>query len=125
MDSKFPMHQDLLDLSDLFKRTEAFLIRVEKVVHRCTFRYKIKGILTPPDRIRLKKDAILIEGPTEGPMAPVVGLWILLGLLKRAGQGVRRGAEYRWPYMRSVVEGGWRMMKEGFMRILVSEAVKV
>ena len=56
---------------------------------------------------------------------PCGGAWRLLRLLKRAGQGVRRGAEYRWPHIRSGGEGGWTMVRVGLMRIWVSEAVKV
>ena len=47
----------------------------------------------------------------------------MVGLLKRAGQGVRGGAEHGWPHMRTGGEGGWRMVKVGLMRVSVNEAV--
>lgn len=73
------------------------------------------NILTPPDRIRLKKDDILIEGQ-RGRWA---GGWggEIVRLFKRAGQGERRGAEHGWPHMRTVGAGGWQMVKDGLMRI--------
>ena len=49
----------------------------------------------------------------------------IVGLLKRAGQGVRRGAECRWPYIRAGGEGGWRMVRMGLMRISVGEVAEV
>ena len=76
----------------------------------------LEGILTPPDRIRLKNDDIWIEGPID-----LFLVWWgvgIVGLLKRAVQGgERRGAGYRWPYMRTGGEGDWTMVKEDLMRI--------
>lgn len=39
-----------------------FNIRIEKTVHGCNCWCSIDGVLTPPDRIRLKNDDMLIEG---------------------------------------------------------------
>ena len=39
-----------------------FNTRIEKAVHEGLFKRRLKGILTPPERIRLKKEDILIVG---------------------------------------------------------------
>ena len=38
----------------------------EKTVHGCLFGCNMDRVLTPPDRMRLKKDDMLIEGPMVG-----------------------------------------------------------
>ena len=79
MDSTFPKSHGFVRSHRFTRRTQAFLIRVEKAVHRCAFWYDIRGILTPPDRIRLKKEDMLIEGLTKGPMALWWGVEIVGG----------------------------------------------
>lgn len=86
-----------------------------------SFGVTCKGVLTPPDRMRLKKDDILIEGP----MALLVGVLESVGLLKRTDQGARRAAVYGGPHIWTGGEGGWRMMSVCLMGKSVSKAAKV
>ncbi len=52
------------------------------------------------------------------------GAWKALGLLKRAGQGERRGAVHGWPHIWTGGEGGWTMVEDDLMGILVREAAR-
>ena len=60
MDSTFPKSQGFVRSHIFHLGASISHSRVEKGVNRCGFWYDVKGILTPPDRIRLKKDDMLI-----------------------------------------------------------------
>ena len=70
----------MLDLTDLLRRTQAANTHIETAEYRGLLCVNVKDVLTPPDRIRLKKDDMLTEGAIEGPMALLMGGWIMLGL---------------------------------------------
>ena len=106
----------MLELKVLLRRKQAFNTRVEKAVHKGPFWSKVERTLTPPDRIRLKNEDILVKGPMAVPWGVKT-----VGLRKGAGQGVRRGAEYGWPHIRLGGEGGCRMAQVGLMREEVGE----
>ncbi len=52
----------MLDFTAYLGEDDQYNARNEETVHGCFFRYDIERILTPPGRIRLKKDDMLIEG---------------------------------------------------------------
>ena len=106
----------MLELKVLLRRKQAFNTRVDKAVHRRPFWSKVERTLTPPDRIRLKNEDILVKGTMALPWGVKT-----VGLRKGAGQGVRRGAEYGWPHIRLGGEGGCRMVEVGLMREEVGE----
>ena len=106
----------MLELTVILRRKQAFNTRIEKAIHGGLVWCKVEITLTPPDRIRLKNEDILVKGP-------VAEWWGVktVGLLKGAGQGVRRGAEYGWPHIRLGGEGGCRMVEVGLMSKEVGE----
>ena len=53
---------DVLDLTIHLGAYKRFLICIERRVHECVFWCSIYGVLTPPDRIRLKNDDMLKGG---------------------------------------------------------------
>lgn len=50
--------------------------RSEKIVRRCLFWGSLEGLLTPADRIRLKKDDMSIDRGTDSPFG---GVWRVSG----------------------------------------------